>query len=328
MKTGKILVIQTAFIGDVILTTSLLEKIHYEHPNYTIDLLLRKGNGSLFTAHPYIENVFVWDKKSNKYLNLFRILKSIRKEKYDKVINLQRFGASGLLTAFSNAQEKIGFNKNPFSFFFDKKIKHTFDQSLHETERNLKLIDHFTNEKYYKPKIYPSLIDFEKVKSYKTQSYITIAPASVWFTKQFPKDKWTELITTVDPKTIIYLLGSFADRTLCEVLKNDSKRANCINLAGELSLLQSAALMKDAEMNYVNDSAPLHLASAMNAPTTAIYCSTVPAFGFGPLADNNRILETKLPLSCRPCGLHGKSACPEGHFNCALNIKVGISENK
>jgi heptosyltransferase-2 len=84
--------------------------------------------------------------------------------------------------------------------------------------------------------------------------------------------------------------------------------------------------MKNADMNYVNDSAPMHLASAMNAKTTAIFCSTVPEFGFGPLADGARIVEITEKLDCRPCGLHGFKECPKGHFNCGNQIKIeGLS---
>jgi heptosyltransferase-2 len=93
-------------------------------------------------------------------------------------------------------------------------------------------------------------------------------------------------------------------------------------LAGSLSYLQSAALMSRAVMNYVNDSAPMHFASAMNAPVTAVYCSTVPEFGFGPLSDNRHIVEISQSLYCRPCGLHGYSECPEKHFRCALEINT------
>ena len=92
------------------------------------------------------------------------------------------------------------------------------------------------------------------------------------------------------------------------------------NLCGNLSFLQTSALISNAIMNFVNDSAPMHMASAMNAPTTAIYCSTVPEFGFGPLSDHSNIIETKEKLDCRPCGLHGFKKCPEDHFNCAKTI--------
>jgi heptosyltransferase-2 len=74
--------------------------------------------------------------------------------------------------------------------------------------------------------------------------------------------------------------------------------------------------MRDAAMNFVNDSAPMHFASAMNAPTTAFFCSTIPEFGFGPLSEKARIVETEEQLECRPCGLHGKKSCPLGHFKC------------
>jgi heptosyltransferase-2 len=93
-----------------------------------------------------------------------------------------------------------------------------------------------------------------------------------------------------------------------------------MNLAGKLSLLESAALMKDARRNITNDSAPMHLASGVNAKTTAIFCSTVPDFGFGPLSDDSVIIETTKKLECRPCGLHGLKACPEKHFDCAYSI--------
>ena len=93
-------------------------------------------------------------------------------------------------------------------------------------------------------------------------------------------------------------------------------------LAGKLSFLQSAALMKQAKMNYVNDSAPLHFTSAVNAPVTAIFCSTIPAFGYTPLSDRSFIVETKEHLICRPCGLHGRKACPLGHFKCAYGIET------
>jgi len=79
--------------------------------------------------------------------------------------------------------------------------------------------------------------------------------------------------------------------------------------------------MKDAGMNYVNDSAPMHFASAVNAPVTAVYCSTIPAFGFGPMSDKSYIVEIQQPLDCRPCGLHGYRACPLGHFKCAYKIE-------
>ena len=319
----KILVIQTAFIGDVVLATGILEKLHVSLPGASIDMLVRKGNESLFVQHPFIHEVLVWGKEKNKYANLFVLLKKIRATGYDRVINLQRFAATGLLTALSKGKQTIGFDKNPFSFLFSDVIRHEVsngDHTLHEIERNHRLIRAFTDEKAAKPKLYPSVADQEAVAKWKQHPYICIAPASVWFTKQFPADQWTKLVSTLPAYLSVYLLGAPGDRDLCEAILSASQKNSVINLAGKLSFLESAALQKDAVMNYVNDSAPMHFASSVNAPVAAVYCSTIPAFGFGPLSDNRHIIEVFQPLDCRPCGLHGKKACPLGHFNCARLI--------
>jgi heptosyltransferase-2 len=318
----KILVIQTAFIGDVILATSVVEKLYQFYPESKIDFLLRKGNEGLVQNHPIINEVLIWDKKNKKYDNLKAITKSVKNTNYDVVINLQRYASSGLITSFSGAKQKIGFKKNPLSFCFTQKFPHNIGDGTHEIERNHLLIKSLTDAQPAIPKLYPSNDDYEKVLCYKKQNYVCIAPTSVWFTKQLPKEKWVEIIHKVNDNYAIYLLGGPDDRQQCEELKLLSKNKNVINLSGKLTFLESAALMQTAKMNYVNDSAPLHIASAMNAVVTACFCSTIPSFGFGPLSDNSTTIEIKEQLICRPCGLHGKKECPEGHFNCGFKISL------
>jgi ADP-heptose:LPS heptosyltransferase len=319
----KFLIIQTAFIGDVVLATSLIENIHAQFPDAAIDFLVRKGNEGLLEGHPFLRTILIWDKKQKKLPNLSRLLFAIRKQKYTKVINVQRYAATGILTAFSGAKEKIGFDKNPLGFLFTKKIKHVFGgaDNIHETERNHKLVEHFIPDKVKRPKLYPTAVDEGMIRRFVARPFITISPASVWFTKQYPPLKWASFINGLPRHINVYLLGGPNDRSLCEALIQMTENISPINLCGELSYLQSAALMKHARMNYVNDSAPMHFASAVNAPVTSVYCSTVPAFGYGPLSDIKYIVEREEPLYCRPCGLHGYEACPQGHFKCALDIR-------
>lgn len=317
----KFLVIQTASIGDVILATPVIEKLHFHFPDAQIDFLLKKGNQSLFEAHPFLHKVLIWDKTSNKYRNFNGLIDVIRDSKYDCVINIQRFASSGLLTAYSGAKLKIGFNKNPFSLSYNKRIKHTIKKgNRHEVERNLDLVRVITDDTSFSVKLYPSQKDFAKMSQYKTVQFITISPASLWFTKQFPEEKWIEFIRQIDQNTRIYFLGSKNDYQLTEDIIKKSGHLNSLNLTGKLSFLESAALMKDAVMNFVNDSAPMHLASSVNGPVTAIFCSTVSSFGFGPLSEDSSIVETKENLDCRPCGLHGFQRCPKKHFKCAITI--------
>ncbi len=319
---NKTLIIQTAFIGDVVLATAVVEKLRAYYPDLVIDFLLRKGNESLLAGHPHLRRVIIWNKNNGKYKGLVKIVKEVRREKYDRVINLQRFFSTGLLTVLSGAASTVGFDKNPLSFFFSKSITHrfgTFSKPVHEVERNLSLIKNVADNQLVRPRLYPSPADFKKVKT--KEKYITISPGSIWYTKQWPQDKWVEFLDGVGESYKVFLLGGKNELLLCQKIKDLSRHSNIAIKAGELSFLQSAALMKGAQMNYVNDSAPLHLASAVNAPVTAIFCSTVKEFGFTPLSDNRETLETKEKLSCRPCGLHGKTSCPEGHFKCS-NIEV------
>ena len=320
----KILIIQTAFIGDVVLATALIEKLHIYFPGAAIDFLVRKGNESLLNNNPYLNEVLIWNKKEQKIKNLFGILKKIRAKKYDTVINVQRFFATGLLTAFSGAKQTIGFDKNPLSFLFNKKIKHVFDlqHPKHEVERNNELIKDLTDDHFTRPVLYPSAADEQFIQPYTENKFVTMTPSSVWFTKKYPHEKWIDLINRFNPSYKIYLLGGKDNYEECALIVKNISNINTEILAGKLSFLQSAALMKQAKMNYVNDSAPLHFASAVNANVTAIFCSTIPAFGYTPLSDRSFIIETKEQLACRPCGLHGKKVCPLGHFKCAFGIET------
>jgi len=321
----KILIIQTASIGDVVLATPVIEKLSRFYPDASIDFLVKKGIESLLIGHPKLTHVLIWDKSVKKYQNLLELIKTIRSEKYDVVVNLQRFASSGFITVLSGAPVKLGFNKNPFSIFFTKSVKHFISsdpkKSVHETARNLQVIAAITDKSTEFPiRLYPAAEDFAKVSQFKTSRYICLAPTSLWFTKQFPAEKWIGFLKEVDRDLYVYFLGSKNDLKICDEIIKRSGHQNSINLSGKLTFMQSAALMRDAAMNFVNDSAPLHFASAMNAPVTAIFCSTVPAFGFGPLSDNSVIIESDEILSCKPCGLHGFKSCPKKHFKCALTI--------
>ncbi len=367
------LIIQTAFLGDAVLATSILEKLHAHYPDAAIDLVVRKGNDGLFTAHPFLRTLHVWDKRESKTRSLIKLIGILRKQRYDHVINAQRFFSTGLMTALSGGKETTGYDKNPLSFLFSRKVKHQIPEPaelrkgpvksdaviIHEVDRLNDLIVYLTDGLRPLPKLYPSAADRSLVEqvirpqhsptgsSLKTPAgslaedpaapgaqqgpeaeilrekrgpYITIAPASVWFTKQWPAEKWIELIKVLPVNRRIFLIGAPGDIPLCERIIKEAGRGEV--LAGKLSLLGTAALMEGAAMNYVNDSAPLHIASAMNAPVTVVFCSTVPNFGFGPLNANGHIVERTEPLYCRPCGLHGYQACPEGHFKCAWEIDV------
>lgn len=319
----KFLLIQTASIGDVILATAVAEKLHVFYPDSKIDMMIKKGYESLFEDHPFINKVFAWDKKRHKYRNLYYIWRKIRAQRYDLIVNIQRYAATGFITALGKARETSGFNKNPFSCLFTHKVKHEIGvRGLHEVDRNQKLIEHITDDKAMRPGLYPNEAAYDRVRRYKSDRYICVAPCSLWFTKQFPEDRWAQFLSLVPDDLKVYLLGGKDDMAICDRIIANVPDKHIESLAGQLNLLESAALMKDAAMNYVNDSSPMHLASSQNAPTTAVFCSTVADFGFGPLSEDSVVVEENRNLNCRPCGLHGYKECPKGHFNCAYFIDI------
>lgn len=319
----KFLIIQTAFLGDVILATPVAMTLRANFPDAEIHFLVKKGNESLLENHEAISKVWVFDKKEGKLKNIFCLGKIFRKEKFDLVVNLHRFASSGIISALAKGKKTYGFKKNPLSFRYTKSFPHEIGNGEHEVDRNLSLISEiYVPSIIRRPALFPSSSDFDKTKDLQAGSYFCLAPASVWATKQLPKEKWVELVQILQKKGQVILLGSPDDKKICqEIISDSGVEAN--NQAGQLSLLQSAALMKTATRNYVNDSGPLHLAAAVNAPVTAFFCSTIPNFGFGPLSEDSEIRETKEILSCRPCGLHGFKECPEGHFKCG-QISVAV----
>jgi heptosyltransferase-2 len=315
-NNARILIIQTAFLGDVILSTSVVNSIKAQYPKAQVDLLVKKGNEGLVLGHPNLNRVLIFD-KSRKWREMLRIIRANRATRYDFIINLHRFASSGLIAVLSQSKI-IGFDKNPLARFYTMKLPHPISKGIHEIDRNFSLIAALGVKHLVKPSIVPSKEAMQKVTEYQEAPYVCFAPASVWATKQLPMEKWVELSEKQDH--VIYLLGGPNDRTRCETIKTKSP-ARIQNLAGELSLMESVALMKGAVRNYVNDSGPLHFASAVNAPITAYFCSTVTDFGFGPLSDDSEVNEVT-GLACRPCGLHGKKECPEGHFKCGKEMVV------
>ncbi len=319
----QILIVQTAFIGDVILATALAEKLHRAFPQAAIDFMLRKGNEGLFEEHPFIRQVLVFDKGRGKYRRLFGLVGRIRRTRYDLLVNVQRFFTTGLLTVLSGAGHTSGFSQNPWSRFFSHRTPFLAGgpEAPHETARNQQLIAHIAAGAPALPRLYPAQAQADKARALAGSGpYVCFCPGSVWFTKQCPAEKWVAVANSLPSGTRILFLGAPQDRPLCDSLIGQIPRRPCTNLAGELGLTGSAAVMKGAVISFVNDSAPLHLATAVDAPVCAVFCSTVPGFGFGPLSTFSRVAETSENLRCRPCGLHGHSACPEGHFRCGHGI--------
>lgn len=320
----KILVIQTAFIGDVILTLPLIEAVHRKYSGSHISLIITPKAYDLVKANPYINDVIIYDKngKDRGFKNFIKIDKKIKIKKYDMAILPHRSMRSVMLAYSGGIPERIGFNRSVGKMFLTKVVKYSWNK--HEIERNLSLID----EENISKRI-PIFLDAKDVKSAdkflkekgikKNDIIIGIAPGSVWSTKRWVKERFAELskrlIDAYSAKIILF--GGKEDEALCVEIKKITGKEIVVG-AGILSLGESASVISKCDLFITNDTAPLHMASAFQIPTVAIFGPTTTDLGFGSYSEFNIVAEKK--MSCRPCGRHGHRECPKEHFKCMNEI--------
>ncbi|MGB1076056.1 MAG: glycosyltransferase family 9 protein [Flavobacteriales bacterium] len=322
----RVLFIQTAFIGDAVLMSSAIRSWKQKHPETICEVVVRKGNESLYMTHPEVDEVWVWDKsKKGRNRRLVALGWQLRKRKYDVVFNIHRHVSSGLLTWLTGAPQRVGYASNPLAWAFTHRVSHNIGDGRHEVERLGDLLNACDGKRVHDdwliPTLYPSAHDQQLVENiivdsgWAGSSYVVLAPSSQWHTKQWPEENWRLLAAALDRAQVpLALIGAPTDLDLLNRCQSSTPSARVL---ANLTLLQAYELVRRAGALVTHDSAPLHWASGSNVPTVALFCSTVPAFGFGPLADARCVIETEKTLNCRPCGLHGHAVCPQGHFACA-----------
>lgn len=322
-----ILIIHTAFIGDIVLSSALISKINEKYPDSNIYYLTTPAGKAVLDNNPKLKEIIVYDKrgKNKGFFEFLKLAKELRKKKIDLCICPHRYLRSSMLAFLSAAKIKIGYDIASLSFIYDKKVK--YDKSKHEVEKLLSFIDEDT--KRYEVEMYPNEKNKEKIKELLINSsgkkIITIAPGSKWFTKKWPEEYFRNLISNLS-KTEKYLLVISGGEEEKEI--NLELAENVIDLRGKITLLDLAELSKRSNIVISNDSAPIHIASAF--PKTyiiGIFGPTIRDFGFFPWSSNSKVFEIK-DLYCRPCGIHGGKICPEKHFRCMKEITPDIIENE
>ena len=333
MKTEfqRILLIQTAFLGDAILTLPLIQAAKQKYPNATIDVIVTPQAAGLFANHPAIRNIIPYDKRGlDKGLVGFRrIRKKVESFGYNAAIVPHRSVRSALLARMSRIPVRVGFDRSAGRYLFTDVIRYRSD--LHEIERNLSLLNAFGEE--VKGRILPSLYPGESDKASieklieqhglnRSRELVAIAPGTIWNTKRWLKERFAEVARRLSVEGLsVVLVGSQSDRELCEDISALAHSDRIVNTAGTLNLLQSVELIRRCRIIISNDSAPMHMAVAVRTPVVAIFGATVPSFGFAPYGDNDVVVET-LGLQCRPCSVHGGHSCPIKTFDCMKNIEV------
>jgi heptosyltransferase-2 len=326
LQVKKILIVQTAFIGDVILATPLAEAAQQIFPDCQIDFMTIPAAANLLEKNPFINRVLTFDKRGKQrgWRALWKLAKSLQAENYDLALVPHRSLRSALLVRLAKIPQRLGFDRSAGSWLFTQRVPYL---QKHEVERNLDLLRVFnTHFATPSPKIFWDENDEQIVAQLQKNAVnsdwlIALAPGSVWATKRWPAQRFIELAQRLIGETgaFIYLIGGATDAEICAEI-SAALHNNSVNTAGKLSLRQSAALLDGCKILVSNDSAPTHLGVTTRCKVVTIFGPTVPAFGFAPFGREHVVIERE--LSCRPCSSHGGNRCPLGTHACMWEISV------
>ena len=320
-EKNKILIVQTAFIGDVILITPLIKAVRELYPSAELDVMVIPQTAGVLKNNPNIDKIILFDKRENKVLSFIKTLLQLRKNKYNIAITPHSSMTTALLLYYAGIPMRIGFDRWKAAKYLTHKVPHP--KGIHKTKKNLSLLTILSDKKFSnQTELYPTedmqIKANELIGEIKTNTkrLIAIAPGSIWFTKRWPTEYYKTLSDKLTNNNFgIVLIGSKDEKAICdEVLPNK----NGINLVGELSLLESAAVISKCDLMICNDSGALHIANAVQTDVFAFFGPTVQSIGYFPFRENDFVFE--LEMECRPCGSHGGKTCPLKHFDCMKKI--------
>jgi heptosyltransferase-2 len=319
----------------MILTTPLIERLAREGE---VHVVATPANAAVLANHPAVASVIVYDKRNADagFAGLRRVAVRLRATGAGTAYMAQGSWRTAVLARLAGV-ECVGFDTSAGRWLYSRRVGYRKD--WHHAQRLWALASDpraaaVAAPMQLRPSLYPGAADDAHVTALLAAAgvgagdpLIALAPGSVWTTKRWPSYDAlaSELVSRV-PDGRIVVIGAGGDAPLAAAISGAVQHRGgspVIDATGQLSLLGSAALLSRCAVLVTNDSAPLHLASAMNTPTVALFGPTVPAMGFGPLAERQHVLGRE-ELTCRPCSAHGGLACPLGHWRCMRDVSASI----
>jgi len=320
------LVIQTSFIGDTVLTTPLLAQLANRGP---VDVVTTPASATLLAGHPAVREVIVYDKRgADRGLGGFvRLVGRLRRGGYEVAFLAQGSLRSAALAFFARIPSRVGFSTSGGAWLYTRRVAYRDD--LHHAARLLQLARPNGREataEELRPTLVPGEAERAAVDALLRahgvapgDPLMALAPGSVWGTKRWPF--YPSLAKSLTNIAHVVIVGGADDTALAAEIRAAAPEA--IDATGRLSLLASAELLRRCAILVTNDSAPEHLASAVDTPTVALFGPTVPDFGFGPLATRSAVVGLDT-LPCRPCDRHGPMRCPLGHHRCMRDLPPDV----
>ncbi len=337
-KITDIIWLQTAFIGDLVLSTGAIELAARYFPETRQHIISTAIGCEVLKGSPFIQERIPFTKKGLGLKAFQAVKKSLVPLKLNKkttiILQAHRSFRSTLLCQFLGFPT-ITYQETSFSWLANQKIPRPKD--LHEVIRVALLLEPLGVPRSAIMSAHPHLEALplntelawqEDIQNYQGQ-ILALAVGSQWGTKRWPLGSYQALIQKLKGHTNLglVLLGSKLEKKDTDQVEAYASELEwqgpLWNLAGRTSFDDLRRIYPHLDILVSNDSSPVHFASAFNVPTLAIFGPTVPAMGFGPLAPKSLVAE-KEGLPCRPCSAHGPQSCPLKHFSCMEKLSVDV----
>lgn len=330
----KILIIRLSSIGDIVLASPLIRVLRENFPRTQLDFVVKSEYAELVKFNHHLSSVI--ELRTSDFHELRQLRKKIREERYDVIFDIHNSLRSRFLRAFSRGRAVTVVNKRAFERFVLIKFKwNLYKSAVPVAERYLETAHQFgvRNDgkglEIFVPDGTLSSIS-SMMGKYRLGQYgavIGIAPSAKHNTKMWLQERFGEVALEAarTHHAKVFLFGGSEDFIRCEQITrsvNSSLGAEAsVNLAGTLSLLETAAALDFCDIVLCNDTGIMHLAAARQRNILAIFGPTVKEFGFFPYGTNATVIEQN-NLPCRPCTHIGSSVCPVGHFRCMKDTTV------
>jgi heptosyltransferase-2 len=321
-----LLVPQTSFLGDVVLTTPLLTALRERLAPRRLAVLVRPEAAALLQGHPAVDDVLVDDKRGTDggVAGLWRVARRLRREGFDLAVCPHRSLRTALLLALAGVPRRIGFDSSRGWFLFHERVSR--DPRRHDVARNLALMDAVGGWRGT-PCLHVPVAEAAAARAaalldgHGGRPLAVLAPGSVWHTKRWTTAGFAALARGLGERGVsCVLVGAPADAERARRIAA-AAGASVLDLTGRTDLATLTAVIDRSQVLVGNDSAPMHLATARGVPVVAVFCATTPALGYGPYGAETRVVEAD--LACRPCGRHGGRHCPRGTEDCRHLVRPG-----
>ena len=314
-----LLVVQTSFLGDVVLTTPLVSALRRRLVPRRLALLVRPEAVPLVAGHPDIDQVLVDDKRGadRGALGWLGTARRLRAERFEVAVSPHRSLRTALVLAAAGIPRRVGFRESRGARLFHERVPR--DRGRHDVERNLALLAPFGGGEAEPPPLHVPIAPEAPGRAAAllppgAGPLVGVAPGSVWTTKRWAPEGFAAVIGALAAEGArCVVLGAPDDAALAAEINH--RAGGCATvLAGRTDLPTMVAVVDRLALLIANDSAPMHIACARGVPVVAVFCATTPALGYGPWGPRTTVVEAD--LACRPCGRHGGRRCPRGTEDC------------